>query len=82
MAILFLLVLLVGGELYWLKKLEKKENGIEKNKAACEFNGEMYQQDEIFLLRLSSGCSLCRCGEDGLPICEKTYCPEGGASNE
>jgi len=75
-AVLFLLALLVGGELYWLKRLEKKGNNIEKNKAKCEFDGKTYQQDEFFLIRLSSGCSLCRCAEDGLPVCEKTYCPE------
>mgnify|MGYP001614995768 CR=1 FL=1 len=66
--ILFFLALLVGGELYWLKRLEKK--------VACEFNGKTYQLDEIFLIRLSSGCSICRCGENGLPICKHTYCPE------
>ncbi len=74
--ILFFLALLVGGELYWLKRLEKKQNGIEKNKIVCEFNGKTYQQGEIFLIRLSSGCSICHCSKDGLPICEETYCPE------
>lgn len=74
--ILFLLVLLVGGELYWLKRLEKKESSIEKNKIVCEFNAKTYQLDEIFLIRLSSGCSICRCGKNGLPICKQTYCPE------
>lgn len=74
--ILFFLALLVGGELYWLKKSEKKTEVADENKAACEFNGKIYQQGEIFLIRLSSGCSLCHCGEDGLPVCEKTYCPE------
>jgi len=74
--ILFFLALLVGGELYWLKRLEKKESSIEKNKIVCEFDGKTYQLDEFFLIRLSSGCSLCRCGGDGLPICKHTYCPE------
>lgn len=75
-AMLFLLVLLVGGELYWLKKSEKKINVIGENKVMCEFEGKTYQQDEFFLIRLSSGCSICHCAEDGLPVCEKTYCPE------
>lgn len=72
----FLLALFVGGGQYWLKKQEKKENTIEKNKIVCEFNGKTYQQDEIFLLWSSPDCSICTCSKDGLPICEKTYCPE------
>lgn len=74
--ILFSLALFIGGGLYWLKKSEKKTDVIKENKTECKFNGKTYQQGEIFLIRLSSGCSLCHCGEDGLPICEKTYCPK------
>lgn len=81
MIILFFLALLVGGELYWLKKSEKKTEVADENKTVCEFNGKTYQHDEMFLIRLSSGCSICRCGGDNLPVCEKTYCPEE-ASNE
>lgn len=74
--ILFLLALLVGGELYWLKRLEKKENSIGKNKIVCEFNAKTYQLGEGFIIRLNSGCSFCACSEDGLPICQKIGCPE------
>jgi len=80
-SILFLLALLVGGEVYWLKKLEKKENSIEKNKIACELNAKTYQPGEGFIIRLYSGCSFCVCGEDGFPTCQKTDCLEG-APNE
>jgi hypothetical protein len=75
LTISFLLVLFIGGGQYWLKRLESKENSIEKNKIVCEFNGKTYQQDEGFIIRLDSGCSLCVCGKDGIPVCNKTYCP-------
>jgi hypothetical protein len=29
----------IGGGQCWLKRLENKENNIEVNKIACEFNG-------------------------------------------
>lgn len=72
----FLLVLFVGGGQYWLKRLEKKENSIEKNKIVCEFNAKTYQLGEGFIIRLNSGCSFCVCSEDGLPTCQKTDCLE------
>ena len=74
--ILFLLALLVGGEVYWLKRLEKKENSIEKNKMVCEFNAKTYQLGEGFIIQLNSGCSFCVCSEDGFPTCQKIDCPK------
>ncbi|MCX6705611.1 MAG: hypothetical protein NTV24_00695 [Candidatus Woesebacteria bacterium] len=78
----FVLTLLIGGGLYWLKKLEKKENGIGSDKIevsniTCDLNGKTYQQGENFLFRLNSECSNCVCSRNGIVTCEKANCPEG-----